>query len=286
MFGGTTTMNATTAAILQSRIGDIEFRQIQRMMKDHVGIVLQDNKKALVEARVNKRLRALGIRSYREYLRHLAADKSGQEMVLLIDAISTNVTHFFREPDHFDFMSKQVARWIAEGRSKLRYWCAAGSTGEEPYSMAMCMNSIKGAEYLDQKILATDISTRVLKIAAEGRYEAGAVEKIPVEMRHEFFSKSGLGAEAVYRVHENLKRQILFRRLNLNRTPYPIKSVFDLIFCRNVMIYFDKELRDRVIGEAHRLLNPGGFLVVGHAEALLGLDRNFEFVKPSVYRKA
>lgn len=285
MFGGTTIAEKTGSAITLEKIGDVEFRQIQNMMRDHVGIVLRDNKKALVEARMNKRLRALNITSYNEYLKHLSVDESGQEFLLLIDAISTNVTDFFREADHFHFLSQQVEWWITEGRRKLRFWCAACSSGEEPYSMLMTMSSIREIEGIDIKILATDISTRVLELATRGNYAASLVEKIPVEMRNAHFQTVDRGGDHMYQVRDHLKKQILFKRLNLNKTPYPINSTFDMIFCRNVMIYFDKELRDRIIAEAYRLLNPGGFLVIGHAETLLGMERKFRFIKPSVYRR-
>ena len=271
---------STTGLLEQRRIDDAGFERIRDMMYGNVGIVLKANKRALVEARVNKRLRALDLATYDEYLDHLAAD--GGELVLLIDAISTNVTHFFREDDHFNFTRTTVEAWLGEGRTKLRFWSAACSTGEEPYSLAMTLGSVPGIEAADIKILATDISTRVLRSAAAGVYPADAVARIPSARRRGAFEDLGDGTA---RVAERLKRNLMFRRLNLNRTPYPIKGVFDLIFCRNVMIYFDNDLRRRIVAEADRLLHPGGYLIIGHAETLIGMESRFTYVKPSIYRK-
>ena len=267
------------------RIGDVEFECIRRMMHDQVGIVLQENKKALVEARVNRRLRTLGIDGYARYLEYLDQDRTGQELVLLIDAISTNVTHFFREMEHFRFLERTAAAWLAAGRRRLRFWSAACSTGEEPYSMAMTLHRLQGAADVDMRILATDISTAVLLHAQQGNYAEQGVATIPGGYETGVFQRRVSGTETVYRVHDSLKSMILFRRLNLNRTPYPIKGSFDVIFCRNVMIYFDKELRARIVEQAHRLLNDDGYLIIGHAETLLGMDSRFAYVQPSVYRK-
>jgi chemotaxis protein methyltransferase CheR len=271
-----------TSTAGQQRIGDAEFKRIQSIMYDHVGIVLQENKRALVEARVNKRLRALQISSYGQYLDFLANDSKGVEMVQLTDAISTNVTHFFRENEHFDFTTEAVNKWLAAGRNRLRFWSAACSTGEEPYSLAMTLQNINAASKADIKILATDISTRVLKIAAQGRYENEKIASIPTAVsKRSFRSVDGGMSEVV----PDLKSKIMFRRMNLNKTPYPIKGAFDIIFCRNVMIYFDAHLRKRIVEQAHRLLQPDGYLIIGHAETLIGVDTRFKFVQPSVYRK-
>ncbi len=276
------TTQTASPSLATRQIGTKEFETIRSMMYAQVGIVLQDNKRALVEARVNKRLRALGIDSYDGYLEYLGGPEGGAELIQLIDAISTNVTHFFRENEHFDFTAEVVGQWLAEGRRKLRFWSAACSTGEEPYSLAMTLRSVKGFAQADAKILATDISTRVLKMAAEGRYDSSVVAKIPAPMRKGAFRSLSDGREEVT---VDLKRLMMFRRMNLNKTPYPIKGVFDIIFCRNVMIYFDRDLRARIVGEAHRLLQPGGYLIIGHAETLIGMESRFEFVMPSVYRK-
>lgn len=267
------------------RISDRHFHAIRELMAEQVGIVLQDKKKALVESRMNRRLRTLGISDYGEYLEYLRADKSGQELILLIDAISTNVTHFFREQDHFEFLHASATRWLAEGRDKLRFWSAACSSGEEPYSLAMTLKSLPAAGGADIRILASDISTHILRRAVQGSYLAESVFTIPRSMADRFLQRSSSDAGDVYRVSDELRNMVVFRRLNLNRTPYPIRGVFDAIMCRNVMIYFDNELRSRIVGEAFRLLRPGGYLLIGHAETLVGIESRFEFERPAVYRR-
>jgi chemotaxis protein methyltransferase CheR len=263
-------------------IGPAEFATIQRLMYDKVGIVLKDSKRALVEARVNRRLRMLGAYTYAEYVKFLGEDTDSGELVHLIDAITTNVTHFFRESDHFRFMEEEVAGLLAEGRRKLRFWSAGCSTGEEPYSLAMMLRRVPGIEHVDARILATDVSTRVLQKAIAGSYRHSKAEAVPERYRNGSFSG---GDETHAEVSDALRRMVVFRRLNLNVTPYPISGTFDAVFCRNVMIYFDRGLRERIVREAHRLLAPGGCFVVGHAETLIGMDREFEFVQPSIYRK-
>jgi len=266
----------------QHKIGESEFKRIQALMYDHVGIVLQDNKRALVEARVNKRLRALGISSYPDYMDYLAKTGKGSELVHLTDAISTNVTDFFRESDHFEFAASRVEEWLAAGRTRLRFWSAACSSGEEPYSLAMTLRDIKTSSRADFGILATDISTRVLNIAARGRYEDQIAASVPTALAERYFRSVEPGTVEVV---PELKQLVMFRRMNLNRTPYPIQGIFDMIFCRNVMIYFDNSLRQRIVEEVHRLLQPDGYLIIGHAETLIGVDGRFRSVQPSVYRK-
>jgi len=267
------------------QITDEQFNTIRALMSNQVGIVLQDQKKALVETRMNRRLRILGIKNYREYLEFLGNDRSGRELILLIDAISTNVTHFFREKDHFDFIHEKTAQWIAEGRTRLRFWSAACSSGEEPYSLAMTLRSVHGVDRADIRILASDISTHMLRNAVQGTYQENTVSTIPAELARRFVEKRQSADGVVYRVADSLKNMIVFRRLNLNNTPYAIQGIFDVVMCRNVMIYFDAELRSRIIGEVHRLLRPGGYLMVGHAETLIDEDVKFQFEKPAVYRR-
>ena len=267
------------------RISDRHFREIRRLMADQVGIILKDKKKALVESRCNKRLRVLGIDGYGEYLDYLRNDKSGKELVLLIDAISTNVTQFFRERDHFDFLREKVAGWMAGGRTRLRFWSAACSSGEEPYSLAMILKSLSNVPNADMRILATDISTHILRQAVQGAYREEAVSTIPGQLARKYLDRTKTSGGDIYKVSDALKNMVVFRRLNLNKTPYPIRGTFDVIMCRNVMIYFDNELRSRIVGEAFRLLRPGGYLLIGHAETLVGIASKFEFERPAVYRR-
>ena len=252
------------------------------------GITLTDKKEALVIARVGKRMRALGMAEAKEYLDFLKEDKTGQEMVSFLDAISTNVTHFFRENNHFEFMSQQLGAWYASGQRKFRIWSAGCSTGEEPYTMAMTYNEAIKSSDTDVKILATDLSTVVLGKSKEGIYEERKMEQVSDEMRKRYFAKIApdKGGGVRYQVTDALRHMITFSRLNLVQHPYPMSGPFDIIFCRNVMIYFDNETRQLLINEYHRLLRPAGLLFVGHAESLTGLTGSgFKTVQPSVYLK-
>ena len=256
----------------------------QRILHDQSGIVLTDNKQALVESRVNQRLRLLGMNSYTQYLEFLENDTRGEELVHLIDVISTNVTRFFREPDHFEILDQKLKEWVAAGTDRFRFWSAACSTGEEPYTMAMTLLPHLKEHRLDLKILATDISTRVLAHAQAGVFDADRLATVPDELRNRHFRRQP-GPEEAYAVSEELKRMIMFRRLNFTVMPYPIKGRFDVIFCRNAMIYFDRDLRTRMVQEFARLLKPGGILMIGHSETLIGMEKLYRTLKPSVYQR-
>ena len=257
----------------------------QKILYDKSGIVLTDNKRALVESRVTQRLRALGMSCYGQYLEFLGGDKKGDELIHLIDVISTNITNFFREEDHFQLLDKTVANWVAKGQKHLRVWSAACSTGEEPYTIAMTLYPHMTEHRLDLKILATDISTRVLAHAQAGSYSEDRLAKVPAKLRSRYFTPESGGQAGAHAVSDQLKHMIMFRRLNFTVFPYPIKGVFDVIFCRNAMIYFDRDLRTRMVTEFARLLKPGGILMIGHSETLIGMEKKYRTIKPSVYQR-
>jgi chemotaxis protein methyltransferase CheR len=261
------------------------FDQFRDIVYEKSGIAISSNKVALVTARVGKRMRELSIDKHRDYLRHVLDDASGEEMVHLLDCVSTNVTSFFRENDHFEFLFRSVGRWLDERKESLRVWSAASSTGEEPYSIAMTLLDVADSARVDMKILATDISTKVLETCMRGTYEAKRIEGVSPEYRNRFFVKSGSGDGARFTVTDDLKRMVSFSRLNLSQPPFPMRGPFDAIFCRNVMIYFDTAVRKRLIDECYRLLRTGGYLFIGHAETLTGIENEFKPVAPSVYLK-
>ncbi|MBK7189187.1 MAG: protein-glutamate O-methyltransferase [bacterium] len=262
-----------------------ELAAYQKLLFDQTGIVLQDNKRALVEARVSLRLRALGMSSFGEYLELLRQDRTGEELVQLIDAVSTNVTHFFREDEHFQFLSEVTEGWARQGADRLRIWSAACSTGEEPYSIAMTVGTPNGRRNADIRILATDISTRVLAEAQAGRYPEARLSTVPEARRRTCFTRVSAEGETFYEVKPELRRLVMFRRLNFKAMPYPIRGTFDVIFCRNAMIYFDRPQRERMVREFARLLKPGGYLLVGHAETLIGMSDCFRVIRPSIYER-
>ena len=230
-------------------------------------------------------MRALGLPDCRTYLRYLTDDESGGELVQLIDAIATNVTSFFRERVHFELLGEALSGWLDRGQKSFRFWSAACSTGEEPYSMAIQLfETLKGVR-AECKILATDISTRVLRTAQAGVYDRKKLDPVPPSLRRVYFTRTLTDRGEFYTVRPFVKEPILFRRLNLAHFPLPLSGPFDAIFCRNVMIYFDGTTRSRLFQEIDRLLRPGGYLMVGHAESPVGIMSNFKTVRASVYRK-
>lgn len=247
------------------------------------GITLSSGKEALVSARMGKRMRILGLPSHKDYLEYVLADNSGEELVHMLDAISTNVTSFYREPRHFEFLARAVQKWHRAGQRRFRIWCAAASTGEEPYTIAITMLDALGTADVDIRILATDISTRVLQHCVEGVYDEERVEPVPKALRSKYFDRVRRDGETVYAARAELKRLLVFRRLNLSQPPFPMQGPLDIVFCRNVMIYFDNKVRMALLTEVSRVLRPSGYLMVGHAESLTGMMGSFRTVQPSVY---
>ncbi len=276
-----TARNSTGSSVIDKRTFD-KFREL---IYRESGISLKENKESLVSARVAKRMRMLNIPTHREYLEYVSRDRQGDELIHLLDAISTNVTHFFREERHFEVLANLARQWEAEGRRDLRLWCAASSTGEEPYSLAMTLLEAMNNPG-EIKIIASDISTQVLKKAQRGIYQARQVEKIPRLYLARYFQKGRGRADGLYRVKPVLREMVIFRRINLSTPPYPVRGPLDVVFCRNVMIYFDNKLRKQLLENMYSMLRMGGYMMVGHAESLSGMLSSFKSVEPSVYIKA
>jgi chemotaxis protein methyltransferase CheR len=249
------------------------------------GIALGEGKEGLVRSRVSKRMRALGLEDYDLYLERLMADSSGDEIIHLLDVISTNVTSFYREERHFELLARIGRQWCVEKRSRLRLWSAACSTGEEPYSMAMTLLEAMTERVLDLKILATDLSTRALDRARSGVYGAEKMACVPRDLRARYFQRD-LKNPSLFRAGAELRKAVSCARLNLAEVPFPMSGPFDAVFCRNVMIYFDAEVRRRLLEQIHHLLRPGGYLFVGHSESLSGLTMGLKTVQASVYVKS
>jgi chemotaxis protein methyltransferase CheR len=264
----------------------VVFEGFRRLAYQHAGIMLRENKEALVSARIAKRVRSLGLGSEHEYLSLLETDRSGTELLHFIDAISTNLTSFFREADHFQLLAHEVQRWLAEGKQRIRVWCAASSTGEEPYSLAMTLSEAVRGRDIDYGILASDISVRALQFAQRGCYEQAHLQ-IPVALRQKYFERDprSTQSEPLLQVEAALRSKLVWKRINLATPPFPLHGGLDAIFCRNVMIYFDTPVRQRLISDLERLLRPGGLLIVAHSETLSGVQSGLQAVKPSVYRK-
>ena len=260
------------------------FEKVCRLIYDKSGINLTEKKEALVRARLAKRVRALGLADEIEYLEYLTNDKSGTELVELLDVISTNVTHFFREDTHFEVLGKVLKEIESRGQKRVRIWCAAASSGEEPYSIAITVLEAM-RNHSDTRILATDISTRVLKKCVEGVYNEDSVSKMPDLYLKRYFDRLKQGEKFEYRIRQAPRDKVKFGRLNLVEIPYPLSGPLDIVFIRNVMIYFDNNVRRKVLAEIYRLMRPGGFLMVGHSESLTGQVSEFKSVMPAVYIK-
>jgi chemotaxis protein methyltransferase CheR len=262
---------------------DSLYDRLSRLIYDTAGINLGDNKKELLHARLSKLVRRKNLRGFADYVRILSEDKSGEELICLLDAISTNVTHFFREDQHFRFLTSHVRdRGHAGG---LRIWSAACSSGEEPYSLAITlMESILKPCSPHPYILASDISTKVLRRAADGIYPLKAVEHLDASLVRRYFQKGTNMSEGLVKVKREIRSMVDFERVNLME-PFPFSPGFDVIFCRNVMIYFDTATREATVNKMYQLLNPLGYLIIGHSENLNGLHHSFTYVQPSIYRK-
>jgi chemotaxis protein methyltransferase CheR len=276
---------------MEKNLPDRLFLQFSQLVYEQCGINLHEGKKALLQARLNKRLRLTGIPSYEDYFKFITSPANPGEFINFLDSVSTNLTYFFRESQHFDFLEQVALPEIIKTKqkdrsSRLRVWSAGCSTGEEPYSLAMSILAhLPDTAKWDFRILATDISTRTLDVASRGIYTDEKVQKVPPGLRHMHFTKLNNGnGKADYEVAPHVKRIITFRRVNLKEA-YPFKGPFDLIFCRNVMIYFDKQTQETLVNKMANFLGPGGYLFVGHSESLTGLNHKLAYVRPAVYRK-
>jgi chemotaxis protein methyltransferase CheR len=257
-----------------------------QLVYDKSGITLKDGKEALVTARVGKRLRALGYENYKDYLNFLTGNtrEAESELVQFLDVMSTNLTYFFRENDHFEVMAEVVQQLVSEGRNKIRIWCAASSSGEEPYTLAMTFLENSNGFRGDCRILATDISTDILAKAKAGVYPESKMNGVNPMLKGRYFNVVGTGGQKVYTVKDDVKKMITFARLNLSKPPFPMKGPFDIIFCRNVMIYFDDVVRQNLMNEFERYLHSGGYLMVGHSESVVNMINHLQKTdRPSVY---
>lgn len=270
-------------------ITDKEFKVFQGMIHESTGIYLSEKKRGLLVARLSKRLRALNLKTFGQYYKYLQhSPNASDELIRLINRITTNKTDFFREKHHFDFLYNELLPSIIDkgersGRRRLRIWSAGCSSGEEPYSIAIVTtNAFKNKKGWDVKILATDLDTDILRKATEGIYPAQTVSPIPQEYISRFFKK----INGAYHVKDEIKGMIVFRRLNLMDPAFPMKGPFDIIFCRNVIIYFDLNTKINLISKFYNLLKEDGYIFVGHSESLMQMRDKFRYIKNTIYQKA
>ena len=269
-------------------LGDAEFQFLRDFVYRHCGIALSEQKRQLVQGRLLRRLRALGLKEFASYCELLRKDPDA-ELGELASVISTNVTAFFREMHHYDLLVEQLLpHWLEEKKhgGRLRIWSAGCATGEEPYALAMVLAEAleRTGSHVDARILATDLSPQALEHAQAGMYALDRMEGVSTERRRRWFLRGEGQYEGYARVHQRLRELVTIQPLNLLHD-WPMRGPFDAIFCRNVVIYFDKPTKQRLFERYAGLLVPGGYLFLGHSESMHGLSDAFDLVGRTVYRK-
>jgi chemotaxis protein methyltransferase CheR len=257
-----------------------EFDDIRQLAYRTFGLDLKHGKEEMVSARLQRLVTAGGFRSFHDYHRHVVQDSTGRSLAALVDALATNHTSFLRERDHFDFFRDRVVPELSR-RPSTRIWCAASATGEEVWTLACVLNDALPAANI--RIHATDISNKALRVAQAGEYAVERCEAIPAAWLSRYFEKKPANS-TVYKVAPRVRAQAEFQRLNLVE-PFHWPQQFPAVFCRNVMIYFDRVTQEKVVAGIANCLEPGGYLFVGHAESMTGISHSLEYVRPAVYRK-
>lgn len=260
---------------------DTDFEQVRSVIYQHAGISLNPGKRDMVYSRVARRLRATGFRSFADYLDHLEVESD--EWQLFVNALTTNLTSFFREPHHFPVLAEHVKKAHALRRATVNLWSSACSTGEEPYSMAMTVVDAFESFKPPVRILATDLDTNVLEQAARGVYPADRIAKIPERDVKRFFLRGKGGNQGMVRVRPELRELVVFRPLNLLSPDWPVRGPLDAIFCRNVLIYFDKPTQYTLLSRYHPLLSQDGLLFLGHSESVAHAADLFRLLGKTVY---
>jgi chemotaxis protein methyltransferase CheR len=261
-------------------LGARDFEQIRQLAYGTFGLDLKPGKEELVSARLRRLLRTGGFHSFQDYYRHVVSDRSGAALAAMVDALATNHTAFLREPDHFTFLREEVVPSLAT-REMVEVWCAACSTGEEVWTLAMLLNESCPSRRIS--IQASDISNKALGAARTAEYPPDRCQGIPANWLARYFV-AGKSPTETYSVAPRIRAQANFRRLNLVES-FSWGRLFPVIFCRNVMIYFDRQTQEQVVERLAAALEPGGYLFVGHSESLTRISHSLEYVRPAIYRK-
>jgi len=274
--------------IYKCELTDRQFATLSDFIYSNYGIKMPPVKKVMLQSRLHKRLKALGLANFDEYLKYLFSDHAHtEEVVNMVDVVSTNKTDFFREPAHFDFLEEIGLRKIVSGGVRnVKVWSAGCSSGEEPYTLAICLhNFLSMSSGVDFSITATDISTKVLKQAKSGVYAEDRINVIPINLKKKYFLKSKDRINSRVKVVELLRNKVTFQRLNFMDQSYPMNGMFDIVFCRNVLIYFDKKTQEAVINKLCSKLKPGGYFFLGHSESTAGLNVPLRQIKPTIFER-
>lgn len=284
--------NVNLSDIYKAVMSADDFKKLSTFIYREYGIKMPEVKKTMLQSRLHKRLRELGITSYKEYVDYLFS-KEGQntEIIHMIDMVSTNKTDFFREPVHFDFLHSNVLPELLFSDKPNRFikiWSAGCSSGEEPYTIAMSLSEFASSNpgcVFDYSILATDISTRMLKSAAEAIYKEARVDMLPLNLKKRYLLKSKDRTAPTVRIVPELRNKVSFQRLNFMDSHYNTAENFDIVFCRNVLIYFDRETQEKVINRLCTKLKPGGIFFLGHSESITNFNVPLKQIKPTIFRK-
>ena len=276
----TTRENGSPGSIVM--LSNPDFHRLKDFIYDHCGIKITDAKKAMLEARLQKRLRGLGFNSFSQYCGYLfSSDGMEEELNHMIDRVTTNKTDFFREPVHFDYLTRKVLPEISRLKRTIMVWSAGCSSGEEPYTLAMVLEEF-GCNFI---ILATDISTNVLEQAKLAVYDEERIAPIPPELRKKYLLTSKDRTKRLCRITPGLRERMKFRRLNFMDDDFGFREPMDIIFCRNVIIYFDKPTQEGLLNKFCNYLSPRGYIFMGHSETLHGMDVPLIQVAPTIYRR-
>jgi chemotaxis protein methyltransferase CheR len=267
-------------------ITEKEFKQLAEYIKANYGIHLKAEKQSLLLGRLSNVLLQAGFTNFTDYYKYIVSDKSGSAAVAMVDKITTNHTYFMREPDHFYYFRDIVLPYLSKTvkDKDIRIWCAACSSGEESYTLAMVLDEFFGKEkkLWDTKILATDISNKVLDIAKKGVYSTQNIAPLPFNWKVNYFQTYDSENSILI---DKIRNEVIYRRFNLMDTSFPFKRKFHTIFCRNAMIYFDIQTKTELVNRFYEILEYGGYLFIGHSESLNRETTHFKYVRPAVYRK-
>lgn len=270
-----------------ARLTETEFQHLSSLVYNECGINLPASKKIMLESRLNKRLRALRISSFHEYIPLLTSPEGmTSELIHMIDVVTTNKTDFFREPHHFAFLAQNILSQFSSNKHTFKAWSAACSSGEEPYTLAMVLEEFKKLNLnFNYEVTASDISSAILQKAVLAIYPMDRTDPVPIDIKRKYFLKSKDTHKQTVRIVPELRKKVHFRRINFMDAVLPVHDSFDLIFCRNALIYFDRKTQSEVVRKLVENLKSGGHLFIGHSESLYHQNLPLTQVKPTIYRK-
>ncbi len=269
-------------------LSDKEFQTIARYIESTVGIKMPATKRIMMQSRLMRRLRVLKMNSFSEYIDYVFNSKNSDELVLMIDVLTTNKTEFFRENEHFEYLTNKILPEFAQKKNTIKIWSAGCSSGEEPYTISMVISEFmknNPGKIVNFKVTGTDISTNVLDKAYNAVYDLDLVEQLPQHLKKSYFLKCTNQEMNCARIKPELRKHVSFKRLNFMDADFRMPEVYDIIFCRNVLIYFDKATQEKVIMKFMKYLQPEGYLFLGHSETIFSMDLPLRTCIPTVYKK-